>query len=64
VSERDDELAEIQRLYADLPRVSRHRESPEYQARIAQIRAHVDAWRVRWGDDMIVAMEKAPNFKT
>jgi hypothetical protein len=68
VAERDDELAEIQRLYRQLSALQRSGrfgfQSPAYLNMIQRIRALVDERTQIRGDEMIVATEKAPNFKT
>lgn len=65
---RDDLLGEIQRLYGALMALPYHRahntESATYQALMLKIRALVDQRTKLRGDEMIVTLEKAPNFKT
>ncbi len=64
---RDDLLLEeIRRRYHDLPKFTggRCKESAAYQAGLVAIRALVDQWTQIRGDEMIVALEKAPGFGT
>ena len=65
--ERDDELAEIQRLYVQLMALPYHRahntESAAYQDLVRRIRALVDARTKIRGDEMVIVAEKVENFK-
>lgn len=63
----DYELAEIQSMWTQLAAMQRQgslkEQSPAYRALMRKIRAKVNARTKIRGDEMIIATEKAPNFK-
>jgi hypothetical protein len=64
---RDDELMEIQRLYAQLAALhftrGRVHQTPAYHALMLKIRAVVDARTAKRGDEMVIAMDPVEKFK-
>jgi hypothetical protein len=66
--ERDDLLVQIEQKYQQLAALhftrGRVHQTAAYQALMKEIRALVDQRTKLRGNEMIVALEKAPNFKT